>query len=392
MTSRSIAIVGAGVFGVTAALALQRRGSTVTLFDPGPLPHPLAASTDISKVIRMDYGPDDAYMALMEIAFEGWRRWNREWPEPLYHEVGILFLTQAPMQPGELEYESYQRLLQRGYQPERLDRETIARRFPAWRAAAYVDGYFNPVAGYAESGRVMTQLLMLAQAAGVQLRAGQAFARLLERGSRVAGLIADDGERFHADQVLVTAGAWTPYLLPWLAGILRANGMPVFHFRPAQPALFQPAVFPIFSANLPVTGYYGFPIHRDGVVKVGHHGPGRELHPSAPERGVTADEIDRVRAFLHQTLPDLAEAELVSTRQCFYCDTWDGHWWIAPDPERPGLWVAAGDSGHAFKFAPVLGELIADAMDGRPHPWLARFAWRPEARPARSQEATRQQV
>src|SRR6185437_9008873 len=89
--ARHVAVVGAGIFGVTAALALRRRGHTVSLFDPGPLPHPLAESTDISKIVRLDYGPDDVYLALMESALEGWRRWNEDLGEPLFHEVGVLF-------------------------------------------------------------------------------------------------------------------------------------------------------------------------------------------------------------------------------------------------------------------------------------------------------------
>src|SRR5580700_12061752 len=95
-----VAVVGAGIFGVTAAIALRRRGHEVSLFDPGPLPHPLAESTDISKVVRLDYGHDDGYLALMEEALEGWRRWAAAWDAPLFHEVGVTFLTRAPMAPG----------------------------------------------------------------------------------------------------------------------------------------------------------------------------------------------------------------------------------------------------------------------------------------------------
>ncbi|MCA1595892.1 MAG: sarcosine oxidase, partial [Chloroflexi bacterium] len=81
----------------------------------------------------------------------------------------------------------------------------------------------------------------------------------------------------------------------------------------------------------------------------------------------------------------------VYTRVCLYTDTWDGHFWIAPDPDRPGLVVATGGSGHAFKFAPVLGEIIADAVEGHENASLDRFRWRPEVRPARSDEAARRQ-
>ncbi|HJT45762.1 MAG TPA: hypothetical protein VJ721_05760, partial [Chthoniobacterales bacterium] len=72
-----------------------------------------------------------------------------------------------------------------------------------------------------------------------------------------------------------------------------------------------------------------------------------------------------------------------------YCDTHDGDFWIAPDPDRPGLIIAAGDSGHGFKFAPVLGAIIADAVEERENRWLEKFRWRPGVQPGASKEAAR---
>ena len=130
MASSRIIVVGAGIFGLTAALELARRRHRVTVFEQGAVPNPLAASTDISKVIRMEYGPDDAYMALGEAARAGWLTWNERWLEagsdPLYHETGVLMLSRQPMEPGGFEYESWRRLLDRGHQPERMDRQKIA--------------------------------------------------------------------------------------------------------------------------------------------------------------------------------------------------------------------------------------------------------------------------
>ena len=83
-------IIGGGIFGITAAVELNRRGHEVHLFDQGPLPHPDAASTDITKMIRADYGADEFYTDLMLEAFQGWDKWNREWPRPLYHQTGFL--------------------------------------------------------------------------------------------------------------------------------------------------------------------------------------------------------------------------------------------------------------------------------------------------------------
>src|SRR5207253_581050 len=82
------------------------------------------------------------------------------------------------------------------------------------------------------------------------------------------------------------------------------------------------------------------------------------------------------RNYLSDSFPALTDSPIVFTRICFYCDTHDGNFWIAPDPERPGLTIAAGDCGHGFKFAPVLGGIIADAVEGKSNPLLGKFRWR----------------
>jgi glycine/D-amino acid oxidase-like deaminating enzyme len=113
------------------------------------------------------------------------------------------------------------------------------------------------------------------------------------------------------------------------------------------------------------------------------------MPPDSPKRLVTPEEERAMREFLAETFPALADAPVVYSRICFYCDTHDGDFWIARDPERAGLIVAAGDSGHGFKFAPVLGELIADAVEEKKNPLLSKFRWRPEVQPGGKKEAAR---
>src|SRR5919109_5572873 len=109
----TVIIVGAGINGVVAAIELAKRGHSVVLADPGPLPHPLAASTDISKVVRLEYGADEPYTALAERAIEGWRRWNRDLGT-LYHETGLLLLRRTPLALGTLEQDSFEIVSRRG--------------------------------------------------------------------------------------------------------------------------------------------------------------------------------------------------------------------------------------------------------------------------------------
>ncbi|HEY2102206.1 MAG TPA: FAD-dependent oxidoreductase [Chthoniobacterales bacterium] len=384
-----ILVVGAGINGVTAAIELHNRGHKVSLIDPGPLPHPLAASTDISKAVRAAYGDDRDYTALAERSIKLWREWNEKFGVELYHEVTFLFLRQRAMQPGDFEYESFELLRKGGHRVERIDSSTLRKRFPAWTSGHYPDGFIDLEAGYAESGRVVSQLVEHAKSLGVELRENSRFASLSRHHDRVSGVLLQNGESLPADAVVMAVGAWTPYLLPSTRKFFRATGHPVFHLKPREPELFEPARFPIFGADLSSTGYYGFPLGREGVVKVANHGPGREMSPESTERVVTAEEESKMREFLAQNLPALADAPIAYTRVCLYCDTHDGDFWIAPDPDCAGLIIAAGDNGHGFKFAPVLGEIIADAVEARENPLLEKFRWRPEVQPGGKKEAAR---
>lgn len=381
-----IALAGAGVFGAAAALELRRRGWDVVLLDPEAPPAPRAASTDVSKVVRREYGSDLFYLELATEAIAGWRRWNAEWPEPLYHETGLLVLADSPLEGSGFAADSWRSLLAAGYAPERLDAGELAARFPAWSSTHLRGGFFHREAGWSESGRVVARLVDLARAAGVEVRR-EAAVGLLEDDRGVRGLRGAAGE-VPADHTLLAAGVWTPRLAGLEWGMW-PTAHPVFHLRPGDPEPFRAERFPVFLSDIAATGWYGFPLHpREGVVKVARHGPGRRVDPDV-ERVVTPDEVSAMRAFLADSLPALAGAPLAASRSCLYCDTADGHFWIDRDPAREGLTVASGGSGHGFKFAPVLGGVIADAVEGRESRWLPRFRWRREARPFASEEQAR---
>lgn len=394
-TQRDIVVVGGGVFGATAALELARRGWRVRLVDRGPVPHADASSTDISKMVRMDYGADVFYHELAEAALEGWEGWNQDWPRPLYHPEGFLVLSTGPMRPWGFEYESHRILRERGYSPERVDAATLERRFPKWSAQRYPDGYVSPRGGWAESGAVVARLAELCREAGVEVIEAT-VSRLTTEGSDVTGVqvgrfpgASQGGESGHAtpgagietltaDHVLVCAGAWTPVLLPETSVLLTPVAQPVLHFGVEDPDAYRGPSFPPFAADIAGSGWYGFPALPDGRLKLGHHGPGRVATPDG--RGeVDESHVKSARAFLADAIPSLADAPLVGSRVCMYCDSRDGDLLVDRLPGADNATVAAGGSGHGFKFAPVLGGIIADAVEGRESRWLSRFAWRTPA-------------
>ena len=373
--SASILILGGGCFGLTSALELRARGWKVTVIDQGRLPHPDAASTDISKVVRMDYGNDEQHTAMGERSLTRWRAWNAKWGEGLYHEDGFLVMSRNEMQPGGFEHDSRQVLTTRGHKLRRTSAEMLRDLHLAWNHSVYRDGYLNPIGGWVESGRVIAKLAAEARAVGIEIIEDVADPRPQFDGTRCIGIASSNGIQWMAEHVLVAAGAWTPTLLPHLQDVMWATAQTVFHFKPHDPQPFTPPQFPVWGADIGKTGWYGFPANADGLVKVANHGPGRRVNANEP-RSMPAGEEERYRAFLRETFPSLAEAPLHSSRVCLYCDTFDGAFWIDHDPAHPGLIVAAGDSGHAFKFTPVMGEIIADVVERKPNAWASRYRWR----------------
>lgn len=371
----AVVIVGTGIFGTTAAVELRHRGWDVTLVDQGGAPHPKATSNDHNRVVRPDYGSDDFYVDLGLEAIAGWHEWNERWERPLYHEDGFLLLAREPLRPGTFEGDSFDRLTARGVPLERLAGAAIRARFPAWRTDDYPEAYHNPQAGWAEADRVLEVLLREAEEAGVRIRPHTPMVGLIEGDSGVTGIAVANGEHLASDVVLVAAGPWTPQLLPDLEGLMWPSGQPILYFRPEDPNAFRSPIFSPWAADIANSGWYGIAALPDGRVKVASHGEGLKVDPGA-DLAIPESTEPIFRTFLSRTLPELASAPAAGSRLCVYCDTWDGDFWIDHDPARPGLVVATGGSGHGFKFAPVLGSVIADVVEGSPNRWAHRFKWR----------------
>ena len=375
MTPGSILILGGGCFGLTAALELRARGWKVTLIDQGPLPHPDAASTDISKVVRMDYAADAQHTAMGVLSIERWKKWNARWGIDLYHEDGFLVMSRGAMQQGGFEHDSFHYLGRLDHALRRTDSAMLREKHPLWNADQYVEGYLNPNGGWVESGRVMAMLAKEAREAGVEVVEQVKVPRPILSAGRCSGIESSDGRSWASELVLVAAGAWTPEVLPHLENVMWTTAQTVFHFQPSQPERFRAPAFPVWGADIAKTGWYGFPANADGLVKVANHGVGRRVTAS-DARVMPASEEEKYRAFLRETFPALADAPVHSNRVCLYGDTFDGAFWITHDKQHAGLIVAAGDSGHAFKFTPVLGALIADVVEQKDNAWAHRYAWR----------------
>ena len=377
--NRNILIAGAGAFGLSAALALTERGHRVALVDPtGPASHSQAASRDISKIVRSEYWSDPAYTELAEAAIDRWHEWNERFGL-LYHETGITLLAPA-WQPASYEAQSLATARKFGKQVQQLDADDIARRFPMVKKGSLTVGYHNPRGGYAEALEALRAVFRELIDRGVDFHVARMVERPAVRGGRCFGFRLSDGGLLEADHMLVCGGAWTGALIPGMETNVRPTGQPLFHLQVANPGSYTPPDFPVMMLDIANTGTYVLPQHpTQQVVKVGLHTSGRDLDPVRDDRIVTDTETRILRRMFSKYMPELAAAPIIDSRICLYCDTPDCDFWIDRHPDIANLTVACGGSGHGFKFMPVLGDIIADVVEGKPNRYHGKFRWREPA-------------
>ncbi len=374
----NILIIGAGVFGVFTAIELARRDYSVTLLEAGQLPNPKAASTDISKIVRVEYGADREYFKMAESSMIQWRNWNDILDEVVYHEIGFLMLSASIISQEHSPYEanSLNMLLSEGYEVERIKSDEIVNRFPSIAKDVYQEALYNPQGGFVKSGRAIHLLAIYAKRIGVQIIENTKVSRLLNENDKIIGADCLNGKSYYADHVVVSAGAYTPYLVPELNSYFTITGHPIFWLQPDQPEVFKSDELPVFMADIANTGYYGFPYNEEkGVVKISKHAAGVIQHPD-DARIVSDAEVSDLRAFVKKSFPTLRDAKLKNTRRCLYTDTHDGHYWIARHPGLKGLTVSTGGSGHGMKMGPELGKITADVVEGYDHGYSSRYDWR----------------
>jgi sarcosine oxidase/L-pipecolate oxidase len=373
---------GAGAFGVSAALELQSRGWDVSLVDPNLALHEhqrLSSSDDVSKILRGDYGHDEMYFDLFQVALERWRAML----SPAVHWTGVGFVTQQARDEDSFERASLaMHLAKKEACLVMSSREQVSTRLPGLKRHVFEWGYINLEAGgWAESSKVITAWHDEARRRGVCLV--PQTVKAIHRDSASCEL--SNGDIINANVLVVCAGAWTRFLVPEVKDLVFANAMPVFHFRAPAQAPDCPVCLDIGK-----TGFYTFPA-QSGFVKVGHHGKGYRLHAPATREtldqlalATRSEELAKFAAFFQTVWPELVQEEEVRFLMCQYCDSHNGDFLVDQVPGTRGkVVVACGGSGHGFKFAPVMGEIIADCVeakrpsrDARIQAARKRFAWR----------------
>jgi sarcosine oxidase len=371
MTSFDAAIIGLGVMGSAALAALARRGRRVVGIDRFAPGHDRGSSHGGTRVFRIGYFEHPSYVPLLRTAYPLWRELEARSGQSLITVTGILEMgaQTSALVAGTLQSARLHRLPH-----EILDAAGVATRFPAFRLPPDFVGVFQPDGGFVRAEPAVAAFQGLARQAGADLRMEERVLAIMPDGAGVR-VTTERGE-IVAGGAIVAAGAWLRALLPQLPVPLRVTRQVVAWFEPAQEARasFAAEHFPVFLLQNHDGVFYGFPLEAAGVKVAKHHHLGEAADPDHHDRTVSTADEAVIRHALKAYLPD-ANGPLLGAQTCLYTMAPDGDFIIDRMPGYPQIIVASPCSGHGFKFAPVLGEILADlAMTGSTDRDISRFS------------------
>ena len=361
-----VTVVGAGIMGLCTAWALSRKGHKVTIVERGPVPNPLGSSVDQHRLIRHPYGDKAAYTAMVTDAYAAWERLWEDLDERLYVETGTLAVG-ASDQPWLAD--SAATLGDQGIATEQLTVADIGRRFPLLKTDGLDGGFWMPTGGVLLAGRIVELLAHHLAGQGVSIWPRLA-AKDIDPDSGSVDL--DDGRLLEADKLVVAAGPWTTRLLPDLADRVTPSRQIVVYLRPPPDLTEAWSSMPMVLDIDPSGGVYLVPPVAGTAMKIGDHS--FTLTGDADrDRDVETEEAEAIYALAGARLADFDRFRLDSASACFY--TVEPEERFVLEPIGALAWVMTGFSGHGFKFAPLLGEAMAEALqENQPASDVTRWA------------------
>ena len=369
MTASDVIVIGLGTAGSATCMELARRGISVIGVDAFRPPHTLGSHHGESRSIRRAYLEGSAYVPLALRAWELWQKLERDAGTTLLTPTGNLTIG-PPDCPAVAGFLASATACDIPHQA--LTGAEIRRRWPQLTPPDTFVAGLEVEAGIIAAERGIRTLLAEALKAGAILRFDERVKNWSASADRVA--VHTSTGNYEAGRLLLSAGAGNKSLLEHMGGMLTPKRVPVHWVNPPESADFNLGSFPVNFWQIPASDpdagavyreFYSLPVTRTGGdVKVAPHNNLADWVPEHPCAGVTTEEKIDVRDFLKAYLPALALQKLRSDT-CIYTLTPDGDFCMGHLAGHGNVFTVAL-AGHGFKFAPVLGEVLADLLEGMP--------------------------
>jgi sarcosine oxidase len=350
-------VVGLGGMGSATAFHLARRGLKVLGLEQFDLLHELGSSHGLTRIIRLSYHEHPSYVPLLRRSYELWRELQTIAGEPLLTLTGSL--EGGPPQ-GHLFRGALEAVEQHRLPHEILDGRELRRRFPAYAGFGdEVQVVLQADGGFLASERCMLAHVRGALAAGADLRFREPL--LSWHVTPLGGVgVRTAAGAYEADRLAICAGPWAATLVPALAAFAVPERQVLAWLQPTRREWFSVDAFPVFYLEVPEGSYYGFPEHDVPGFKFGrYHHLHERVDPDNLDRSVRPDDETLLRAFASRYFPDGA-GSTVMLKTCLFTNSPDEHFILDLHPAHPQVSIAAGFSGHGFKFCSVVGEIMAD--------------------------------
>lgn len=352
--SLDVIVVGLGAMGSSAAFHLAQRGYRTLGFDAFPRGHDRGSSHGKTRIIRTAYYEAPDYVPLVRRAWSLWRELEGTSGRQLLRKTGGLYIgrPETALVSGALASAR-----EHGLTHELLDAETAAVRFPGLRLAPDQVAVWEAEVALIDLEAAMAALVDGAQAAGAELHYSTPVERWIPDGDGVR--VETPLGTFHAERLVLATGPWLPMSVPELNLPLTVWRILHVHFAPTTPGRYRAEHFP-FALWEDETGIYGaFPELPGQGVKFGRHDAGEVCTPETVRRTAEPTEIEELRTTLERYWPG-ATGPVLWYLTCLYTMTPDHHFVIDRHPKWPQVVLCSACSGHGFKFAPAIGELLAD--------------------------------
>jgi sarcosine oxidase len=352
-----VIVIGCGGFGSSAMFHLAQRGLKVIGIDRFHPPHDRGSSHGETRIIRKAYFEHPSYVPLLHRAWELWEELSERVGERLIEQRDLLIAG-----PPDSEVIEGARLSARLYElpMESLTAAEAAIRYPAFRLPEDYAVAIESTSGYLWAERCVASHLSSAALFGARLRHDETVLSVSSSGAGVR--VQTDRGCYSAGAAVVTSGAWTGQLLSDYARHISVLRKTLCWFPVTSENWIRKDRAPLFFVDAPESQFYGIPSVDGATVKVGMHTGGEVIpDPSTLSRQVTDEDERPISQFAGKYLGGI-KPQASRSVICMYSMTPDGHFLLDRLPELP-IVVAAGFSGHGFKFTSVLGEVAADLVE-----------------------------
>jgi sarcosine oxidase len=355
-----VIIVGVGGMGSAAVYEVARRGQRVLGLERYDIPHELGSSHGVNRIIRLAYFEHPSYVPLLRRAYELWRELERTTGERLLYITGSVDAGA----PDSRTVAGSLRSCQIHQLPhEVLDGTELNTRFPGYRLPRDMTAVYQPDGGFVLSERAIVNFVEAAHALGAEVHAREPVSAWEIDGETV--VVRTTAAVYRARRLVVTAGPWAAALVPEMQALARAERQVLLWAQPLRPELFRLDIFPVFNLDSPEGHFYGFPVFGVPGFKIGrYHHRGEAVDPDHMNRGCDSDDEAVIREGIRRYFPD-GDGPTMAMKTCLFTNSPDEHFIIDVHPAMPHVIVAAGFSGHGFKFCSVVGEILAElALNG----------------------------